>query len=99
MDVEIIDFIDTGEQVQRNYRYLTVKRITDIDDVISFHRRLLPGATPHELQKEMEVRFTAGSAINPFQAWLDAKIDSLVNDGVDVVTKKQFVYNFYNKVP
>lgn len=98
IDIEIIDYVKTGERIRDNYSYLKVKTITEIDDVIALYKGLFPHATSDELREEMEAQFK-NTAINPFHSWLDAKIGSLVDVGIDIRTDRQFVYNFYHKVP
>ena len=66
MEVEIIDFADTGDQVQRNYRYLTVKKITQIDDVISLYGRQFPKAPPHECRLSTLLTPCAQIDLTPF---------------------------------
>ncbi len=99
MVIEIIDFVQTGRDIKNNYRYLNVKDITEIEEVISFYKRQFPGASDHELKKEMENQFSNKDRMNPFETWLDAKIDFLVNEsGLSINTRKQYVHNFYYKV-
>ena len=98
IEIEIIDFVQTGRDIKNNYRYLNVKDITEIDEVISFYKRQFPDASDGELKREMENQFS-NKDMNPFQAWLDAKIDFLVNEtGLSINTRKQYVHNFYYKV-
>ena len=98
IQIEIIDFVEAGRNIKINYRYLNVKQITEIDEIIAYYRRQLPNSSDEECNNEMIAQFSDKDKMNPFQAWLDAKIDQLVNEnGSDSINKAKYVYNFYNK--
>jgi hypothetical protein len=98
IQIEIIDFVETGQNIRKNYRYLNIKQVTEIDDIIAYYRRQLPKASDKERNREMIAQFSNKDKMNPFQAWLDAKIDQLVNEkGSDSINTAKYVYNFYNK--
>jgi hypothetical protein len=93
VDVEVIDFVETGEQIQEAYAYLDVKKITDLEEIKSFYGDLFPTAPFDAIEKEIR-----GSMRNPFKIWLEAKIASLIRDGVNIDTPKRFLTDFYYKV-
>jgi hypothetical protein len=98
IEIEVIDFLHTGEDIKSNYPYLNIKDITEIEEIISFYKRQLSNASDEELKGEIESLFS-NKDVNPFQMWLDAKIDFLVNEKMlNIDTRKKYVFNFYHKV-
>jgi hypothetical protein len=99
LEIEIIDFLQTGKAIKDNYSYLNVKDITEIKEVTYFYKQQFSGSSDEELKKEMESEFSGKDKMNPFRAWLDAKIGYLVNeDHINIETPHKYVYKFYNKV-
>jgi hypothetical protein len=99
IEIEVIDFLQTGRDIKNNYQYLNVKDITEIEEIISFYKRQFPHASNEEIKKEMVNQFSDKDIMNPFQMWLDAKIDFLLNvNELNINTRKRYVHNFYYKV-
>ncbi len=92
-----------GENIKKNYRYLDVKQINEIEEIIAYYRRQLPDSSDEERNKEMITQFSDKDKMNPFKIWLDAKIDQIVKEdndkGTDSIKTANFVRNFYYKEP
>jgi len=94
--IELIDFDSVCETISDNYRYLNFTKITQIDDVVAYHKRTFPQASAEDLAAELKANFSDSAKGNPFSAWLQAKIDCLVEDDeIDISTEKKFVHSFY----
>jgi len=96
IEIEIIDYLDTGEDIEKNYTYLKIKKITEINELIFYYKRKFPHSNFDERQKEMKTIFIDKDKTNPFQIWLDAKIETLIEQKIDI-PKTCFVHNFYYK--
>ncbi len=97
-EIEIIDYPSTAKNIIENYKYMTFISITDIPDFFKFHKKKFPHASNSDLIKEINAKFSDKDKSNPFYEWLDAKIDYLVDKGINIKTANNFVYNFYNKL-
>jgi hypothetical protein len=95
--------VEAGENIKKNYRYLDVKQINEIEETIAYYRRQLPASSEEERNKEMLNQFSDKDKMNPFKTWLDAKIDQIVREdnekGTDSLKTAKYVHNFYYKEP
>ena len=103
VQIEIIDFVETGKNIKKNYRYLDVKQINEIQEIIAYYRRQLPKSSDEERDMEIITQFSDKDKMNPFKTWLDAKIDQIVKEdnekGTDSIKAAEYVRNFYYKEP
>lgn len=98
VEIEIIDYPDTAKTIKQTYKYLRTKGLIDLPDVLSFYKKQFPDTSPEpQIISEIENKFADKDKINPFQEWLDAKADFLMSQGIDIKTKRNFLYNFYYK--
>lgn len=95
IDIEIIDYVPTGEKIRDNYNYLNVKIITELDELRSSYLRKFPDAADEGITKEMERKFRDQKS-NPFKEWLDAKIEDLFENNIKI-SQTSFAYKFYHK--
>lgn len=98
LDIQIIDYPNIIEGIKRNYKYLNVIGLTNLPEFISFYKKQFKGAEDSEILKEIENKYLDFDKTNPFQDWLDSKIDYLVDqNGDNLITENKFVYKFYHK--
>jgi hypothetical protein len=98
VEIEIIDYPETAKTIKHTYKYLQTKGLIDLPDILSFYKKQFPETSPEpEIVNEIENKFLDKDKINPFQEWLDAKADFLISQGIDIQTKRNFLYNLYYK--
>ena len=88
--------MNIGDSIEKNYKYLNIKKITDIEELKSFYQRKFPDATEVERNKEMENHFLDKDKTNAFQIWLDAKVEDLIENNIDI-SDSHYLKNFYYK--
>jgi len=98
IEIEIIDYPATAQNIIENYKYIKFISITDIPEFLGFYKKKLPVASHSDLINEIKAKFSDTDKSNPFYEWLDAKIDYLIDSGVNIKTENNFVYNFYHKL-
>ena len=98
MTIEIVDYPNTIKGIKKNYKYLNVIGLMNLPEFISFYKKQFRGAEDSEILKEIENKYLDFEKTNPFEDWLDSKIDYLVdNNGDNLITNKNFVFKFYHK--
>jgi len=95
-EIEIIDFVDVGEKVGRDYPYLTIKSIIDINEFKNYLIDVYPlSATdpiPDYIKSDMSS--DASKKVNIFELWLKSKRFDLQREGIDIRTRKKYFENF-----
>lgn len=98
VEIEIIDYPDNAKTIKNTYKYLRINGFLDLPAVLSYYKKQFPETSPEsEIISEIESKFADKSKINPFQEWLDAKADFMINNGIDIKTRRNFLYNLYYK--
>lgn len=98
VEIEIIDYPITAKTIKDTYKYLRTKSLIDLPEILSYYKKQFPETSPEpEIVREIETKFSDKDKINPFQEWLDAKADYLINQDIDITTDRNFLYNLYYK--
>ena len=100
LEIEIIDFPKTFDNISDTYNYLNLKCVTTLPEVIFYYNNLFPKINEQTPREELDSLFTNNiNKSNPFKQWLEMKIEYFMKKSnyKDIKTKKNFVYNFYNK--
>lgn len=97
VEIEIIDYPDTIKTIKNTYKYLRTKGLIELPDVISFYKKQFKSASEAELISEIENRFADKNKVSPFYEWLDAKADRMLSQGIEIRTKRNFLYDLYHQ--
>ena len=96
IEIEIIDYPDTTKTIKSTYKYLRTKGLLEIPDILAFYKNQFHPTSPESLiLSEIEKKFSDKDKINPFQEWLDAKADYLINQKIDIKTDHNYLYNLF----
>lgn len=109
IEIQIIDYPDSGDKIRKNYNYLDVKTVIELEDIINYYKEKILGKDPNELlssselsalQIEMNNNLSDKDKVSPFKIWLEAKIEMLFNkhrNNLDPIKKARFVEEFFYK--
>jgi hypothetical protein len=94
-EIEIIDFLDKGENIKNEYPYLNIKTLIEIPEVISYlidvydlKNTIIPKFVKDDLSSD------ASKKLNIFELWLKAKRFDLQAARRSLSTRKGFFENF-----
>lgn len=91
--IEIIDSIDRGKKIQKDYAYLRVKTILEIREVNDSLKESYPTHNDEALKNILNTDKT-----NFLDLWLKSKGDALKKKGVNISTNKKIFENYINGV-
>lgn len=97
IQIEVIDFPKTATAIKRNYRYLEVKSISELPEVIGYFEHQLLSSSKDVMRKEIEALLNDTTRTNPMKEWLEAKAEFLETSGVDLSTDKNYLKKLYYK--
>lgn len=97
-DIEVIASPGTAENITRNYGYLNVKSMLEMEDVIDYFREELGNLkNDKELKKEISDSLSDREKGNPFRDWLLSKLYYLAQTlDVSIGTPDGIVSEFYS---
>ena len=95
-EIEIIDFVDVGEKVKKDYPYLVIKSIIEIKEFREYliDYFLLDVSKPIPQYVIDYISSYAPKIINVFEWWLKAKKFELLKKSVNITTKTKYFENF-----
>lgn len=95
-EIEIIDFVDIGEKVGRDYPYLNIKSTIEINEfknyLIDVYTLSASDPIPEYIKSDMSS--DASKKVNIFEWWLKSKRFDLQSEGIDISTRKKYFENF-----
>ncbi|MFA6979349.1 MAG: SIR2 family protein [Ignavibacteriaceae bacterium] len=95
-EIEIIDFIDVGEKVKKDYPYLRIKSIAEIEEFKKYLVELFSFDYKNPIPNYVKeyISSNASKKINIFEWWLKAKRLELLDADINIATRKNYFNNF-----
>ncbi|MFN0159035.1 MAG: SIR2 family protein [Bacteroidota bacterium] len=99
--IEIIDFYDTGERIQKNYPYLKTKTVLDIPEFLDYLYDYTGVKRSEQLpQTAIEYVSSKNPKTNIYEWWLRAKVHQIKNSPniTSISTANNFFENFAGQI-
>jgi hypothetical protein len=94
-DIELINYFDTGKEIENNYPYLSFRNVSQIPEVRDYMTSSysLKHKEEDKLSKAIEELLSSRN-LNVFDIWLKAKGEVLKNQDISISTQKSIFENY-----
>ena len=99
--IELINSVESGEETERNYPYLSFRNISDIKEIREYMKNTyFPKHKEEDAVSKLIRQHLSqdNKSLNVFDVWLKAKGESLRNQSIDIKTASGLFEGFMNEV-